>query len=408
MQNPATHDQDPYGLGRVETWENPYPTLARLREEAPVYFSHAWQSWVLTRYPDVIAGFRDPRLSAKRSGAYAQTMPDEVKKKLVPIVRNIGGWALLSDPPDHTRLRGLMNKAFNPRMAERLRPRIQALVDGLLDEAASRGGMDAIADLATPLPVAVIGELMGLPSVDWHKLKEWSDGIASFLGAANKTVAVLEASARAITEMEAYLREVIAERRAHPGEDLISQLLAAEEKGSLLNEQELLSTCTMVLFGGHETTTNLIGNGLYALLTHPEQKQLLEQSPELWPEAVEEFLRYDTPVTRQFRVAAEDFELHGQKLQKGQLVALMMVAANRDAAQFPNPDALDVRRSENRHLTFGMGTHYCVGAALGRMEAQLALSTLLRRFPHARLESERPPRVPNITIRGFAALPVRF
>jgi len=408
MQSPATQDLDPYGIGRPETWENPYPAMARLRAEAPVHFSHPWQGWLLTRYEDVLAGFRDPRLSSKRSGAFVRAMPEELRRALAPVGRNLASWALLSDPPDHTRLRGLINKAFTPRMTERLRPRIQSLVDTLLEDVAPRGGMDAIADFANPLPVTVIGEMMGLPTEDWHRLKQWSDAIAGFFGAVNKTMAVMEASSNAVLEMEDYLRHAISLRRAHPGEDLISQLLAAEEKGQLLNEQELLSSCTMLLFGGHETTTNLIGNGFYALLNHPEQKHLLQASPGLWPDAVEEFLRFDTPVTRQMRVATESFKLHGQEIQQGQLVALMLISANRDASQFPDADTLEVRRSDNRHLSLGMGTHYCVGASLGRLEAQLALSALFKRFPDLRLEGGPPPRVPNVTVRGFLSLPIRF
>jgi hypothetical protein len=219
---------------------------------------------------------------------------------------------------------------------------------------------------------------------------------------------MFEEAVRGITSMEDYLRQVIAERRKRPGEDLISQLLAAEEQGGILEEQEILSTCSLVLFGGHETTTNLIGNAVNALLEHPDQLEALQREPGAVGSAVEEVLRFDSPVQRQIRLAAEDLEVGGQRISKGQTMVLMIGSANRDAAQFSEPDRLDILRKENRHLTFGMGAHFCEGASLGRLEAQLALGTLMRRFPGLKRAEGTPDRMVNLSLRGFTSLPVQL
>ncbi|HLL52931.1 MAG TPA: cytochrome P450 [Myxococcaceae bacterium] len=397
---------DPYGFGIPETWHEPYPLYARLREEAPVYYSEAWKSWVLTRCAD--AGvMKDPRVSARRSGGFAATLPEEIRRMIEPLIRNLSMWVLLTDPPDHTRLRGLINKAFTPRLTEQLRPRIQRLVTDLLDEAAKKDEIDLMKDFAVPLPVTVIGELMGLPRENRHRLKEWADDVLHFMAGTRRTPESIATSVRALVELETYLREVFAERRRHPGEDLLSHLLAAEEQGQVLSEQELLSTCTVVLFGGHETTVNLICNAVHALFAHPAELEKLRRSPELMPSAVEEFLRYDTPVQRIGRVAKEDLELGGQRIQKGQALWLMIGSANRDPAHFPDPDRLDVARRDNRHVAFGTGAHFCVGAPLGRLEGQLAMAELLRRFP--RLEpAGKPSRLESATMRGFNSYPLRL
>lgn len=384
---------------------DPYPALARLRDQAPAYWSAWWGGWVLSRYADVSAGFRDPRLSADRAGSFATRLPEPVRQRLEPLIRNLASWALISDPPAHTRLRGLVNKAFTPRLSERLRPQIQSITDRLIDAMRGHDSVELVGALANPLPVAVIGAMLGLPPSDSDRLKGWSDALAHFLGGAIPTPEVGAAALRCVLEMEAYFRGVIAERRKQPGEDLISGLLAAEENGSILHEQELLSTCTMVLFGGHETTTNLIANTVHVLLTHPEARARVQADPALLPGAIEETLRYESPVARMGRLATEDIELHGQRIRKGDKVWLSMAAANRDERQFTAPERFDPGRADNRHLGFSIGPHYCVGAALGRLETQIAVGTLLRRFPALQLAGAAP-RLDNATIRGFAALPI--
>jgi cytochrome P450 len=248
--------------------------------------------------------------------------------------------------------------------------------------------------------------MLGLPREDRHRLKAWSDTLVGFMSPVRQTPEVFAEAARGVTEMEAYLRQVIAERRKRPGEDLLSRLIAAEEQGAILHEQELLSTCALVLFAGHETTTHLIGNAVNALLEHPDQLEALRREPGAMASAVEEVLRFDSPIQRQIRLAAEDVEVGGQQLRKGQSVVLVMGSANRDPAQFPEPDRLDVLRKENRHLSFGMGAHFCLGAPLARVEAQLALGAVLRRFAGLKPTGEAPQRLLDVNLRGFQLLPV--
>jgi hypothetical protein len=397
---------DPYRLVDPVTLDDPYPVYARLRAEDPVHHSEAWDAWLLTRYDDVLAGFRDGRLSASRAGTIGRSAPPAVLERLRPLIDNLASWALMVDPPLHTRLRGLINKAFSPRLAEALRPRIQSIVDALCDRAAAAGSIDVVTDFATPLPVAVIGAMLGVPPEDSDRLKAWSDALAAFVGHSRHAPEVVAASVRAVVEMEAYFRGVIAERRRAPREDLLSALIAAQEGGQILDERELLSTCTMVLFGGHETTTNLIGNAVHLLLSRPEERARLRDEPSALPAAVEEFLRFEPPVQRMGRVTAEDVEIAGVTIPKGKVVFLMIGSANRDESQFPAADRLDLARRDNKHLAFGIGTHYCVGAALGRMEAEIAIGTLLRRFPSMRAAPEPAQRLRLATIRGFRTLPV--
>ncbi|HYO71699.1 MAG TPA: cytochrome P450 [Archangium sp.] len=398
---------DPFGLMHPERRKDPYSGYARMLREAPVHFCEPWGAWLVTRYADVTAGFRDLRLSSARTSQFATGMSDEVRKMMEPLARNLASWTLFLDAPSHTRMRGLINKAFTPRMIEALRPSIRTTVEELLDAARGKERMEIISELANPLPVIIIGEMLGLPREDRHRLKRWSDQLAGLIGTGRPTQEQVAAGLNAILDFEAYFRTLIAQRRTQPTNDLLSALVHAEEKGNLLSEQELLSTCTMLLFGGHETTTNLIGNGLLALLRHPEQWELLCASPELLPGAVEEFLRYDPPVQFTNREAGVDMEIGGQAIRKGERVMLMMAAANRDPAHFKDPDRLDVRREELRHMTLGMGPHYCVGAALARIEAQETFGALLCRFPRLKLEPGATlDWVDSAGFRGLLALPV--
>ena len=398
---------DPHGLMTRQFQVDPYPTYARLRDEAPAYFSEAWGGWLLTRYQDVQSGFKDPRLSSNRAGAFGAMLPAALKEQMAPMVRSLSSWALLIDPPDHTRIRALVNKAFTPRLVEYLRPLIQEQVNLLLDKAEPTGKMDMVQDVANLLPVAVIGDMLGIPREDGLKLRVWANAFATFFGTTKFTVDVLNMMRTGIVEMEEYFRGLIAQRRksSTPGSDLLSTMMAAEEQGRFLSEQEVLATCSLVLFAGHETTTHLLANGLYLLLKNPEQREVLLGSPEQLEAAVEEVLRYESPIQRLSRVIAEDMELHGQTLRKGQKAFLMIGAANRDSRQFPEAERLNLQRQENRHIAFGFGLHYCLGAALGRLEGQIALSTLLRRFPKMKL-LEEPERLENVAFRGFKSLPI--
>jgi cytochrome P450 len=399
---------DPHGLLDPRMRVDPHPTFARLREHAPVYFSEAHDCWLVTRHDDVSACFRDPRLSANRSNTYATKLPPQSRAMLAPLVGNLGRWALLLDPPDHTRLRALISKAFAPTAIEQLRPRIAALTEELLERVARSEMFDLIGEFAYPLPVIVIGELLGLPREHADRLKHWSDALGAFLGAATMSPTIVGDALRAVVDLEAYFREQLDHRRASPTDDLLTALLQAHEQDDRLDEQELLSTCTMLLFGGHETTTNLIGNGVLTLLQHPEQLTRLRQDPERWATgAIEELLRYESPVLRMGRVALEPIPLRGQTIATGDRVFLMLAAGNRDPEQFVDPNRFDIGRVDNRHLSFGLGSHYCLGATLARLEARLAIPRLFQRFPNLRLpEIFRPRWLDNLTVRGLEELPL--
>jgi pimeloyl-[acyl-carrier protein] synthase len=314
---------------------------------------------------------------------------------------------LFRDPPDHTRLRGLVNKAFTPRMVERLAPRIRKLAEELLDARAARGGMDAIADFAAPLPLLVIAELLGVPTEDRERLKRWSDDLAIML---DGTVALqfLGSAVQAAVEFDGYLRQRIAERRRAPRDDLLSELVAAQERGEALSEDEIVGSTILLLGAGHETTTNLIGNGILCLLRHPEQLARLRGDAGLLPSAVEEFLRYESPVQATSRIFPRDeVEVGGVAIPKGEEIGLFLGAANRDPEVFPDPERFDVGRRDNRHLSFGLGIHFCLGAGLARLEGRVAFEALLERAPGLRAaEESEPVWRPGFLFRGVEALPV--
>ena len=381
---------------------DPYPLYHRLRTEDPVHHSPLG-FWVLTRYEDVVAALRDPRLAKEAIASF-------VAARFGAPVPAMGLSMLDRDPPDHTRLRGLVSKAFTPRVVEGLRPRIQDIVDGLLDRVATRGSMDVIEEFAYPIPVAVICEMLGVPIEDHERFKGWSLDIARgldliWLGPDSDVGRRSVASRHALAE---YFRGLIAQRRAAPRSDLLSGLIAAEEAGDKLNEMELLATCILLLIAGHETTVNLIGNGMLALLRHRDQLERLQRDPGLITSAVEELLRFDGPVQRTARIPSEDVTFGRYTIAKGEMVMPFMGAANRDPAQFPDPDRLDIGRSDNRHIAFGWGIHFCLGAPLARIEGQIAINTLLRRLPKVALTTEVPEYRPSLTLRGLKALPVSF
>lgn len=317
---------------------------------------------------------------------------------------------LFADPPDHTRLRSLVSKAFTPRVIETLRPRVEALVDRMLDGVTRRGAMDVIADLAYPLPVTVISDMLGVPREDNERIHHWSLDVARSLDAIAMPVEadVMARGREASRGLHDYFRQLCAVRRKEPRDDLLSGLIAAEEAGDRLSEKELLSTCLLLYVAGHETTVNLIGNGLLALLRHREEWDRLVADPGLIPAAVEELLRFDGPVHRTGRQPRVDVEIGGTAIPAGSLVIGILPAANRDPAQFPDPDRLDVGRRPERHLAFGWGIHICLGAPLARLETQVALQRLVTRWPGLRLASEAVEWRAGATLRGLRALPVAF
>jgi cytochrome P450 len=379
---------------------DPYPYYLQLQTHAPIFYWSDWGMLFLSRYEDCAGLLRDDRLM--RQGIGEPISPPEQQK---PLFDMMGRWMLLLDPPDHTRLRSLVHKGFTPRMIAQLRASIQQLTDELLDAAQEQGSFDLMAAFAYPLPVAVICALLGVPSADYVRFHGWSDAIARSLDLTDDQ-AVYDRAAVAAVALTDYLDGLLTERRAHPQNDLISALVAVELEGDQLSKAELFATCALLLIAGHETTVNLIGNGTLALLRHPDQWRALQEQPQLAAGAVEELLRYDSPVQMTARVAHETFEYGGYTIQRGQEVAFLLGAANRDPSRFPNPDRLDLARGDSRHLSFGGGIHYCLGAPLARLEGEIAFATLARRMPSLHLAGEGVTYRDNFVLRGLTALPV--
>jgi len=383
---------------------DPYPFYHRLREADPVHQSPLG-FWVLTRYDDCVMVLRDPRFGrAGFEGLLESVYGNTVEQGRLPTSM------LFRDPPDHTRLRGLVSRAFTPRVVEGLRPRIQQIVDGLLDRVQGAGRMEVISDLAYPLPVTVISEMLGVPEGDRERIKQWSADIARSLDAIGLPTdpEIVDRGRTGRHAIGDYFRSLIPERKKRPRGDLLSLLIEAEEQGDKLSEGELLATCVLLYIAGHETTVNLIGNGLLALLRHPKELERLRDAPSLIQSAVEELLRYDGPVQRTARITNADVELAEHKIPKGSMVVPVIGAANRDPAHFPDPDRLDVSRPDNRHIAFGFGIHFCLGAPLARLEGQITLGTLLHRLPQLALSTERPEWRESQVLRGLKALPVSF
>ncbi len=387
---------------------NPHPAYARLRAEDPVHWSPFLGFWVLTRYADCASVLRDgKRFSADPHdlAIYEALMQSLGEDR--PLGKMQRKWLLLLNPPDHTRLRTLVTKAFTPRVVENLRPRIQAIVDGLLDKVQDAGAMDVIADLSYPLPVTVIAEMLGVPAEDCEMFKVWTTDLARTLDPI-LSPEVLDAGDAAAIAFSDYFKALVAKRRKDPQADLFSALVVAEEQGDRLTEEELIATAVLLFGAGHETTMNLIGNGLLALFRHPDQLAKLKADPTLIPNAIEEFLRFDGPVQMTARTALADLDIGGKTIAKGQQAILALTAANRDPAQFTDPDRFDITRKDNTHIAFSHGIHYCLGAPLARVEAQLAIATLLRRFPHLHLATEDLEWREMVTLRGLKSLPITF
>jgi cytochrome P450 len=391
---------------------DPYPFYARLRAEAPVYrttLPHKQVAWLVTRYEDVFDILKDERfvkdrLNARSSGDDAKTpwVPGIFK----PLTRNM----LDVDEPDHTRLRSLVRKAFTPRLIEQLRERIQTLCEDLLDAVQRKGSMELVSDYALPLPATVIADLLGVPAEDRRKFHRWSSRIVSVSPGAEASLEGLRVIPSVWAFMR-YLRKQFEQRRTDPKDDLITALVKAEEAGDKLSEDELLAMGFLLLVAGHETTVNLIASGTLALLEHPEQLEMLRRTPSPIKPAVEELLRYTSPVQMATeRYAREDVTIAGTTIPQGELVLAVIGSANRDERQFENPDTLNITRDPNKHLAFGKGIHHCLGAPLARMEAQIAIDTLLRRFLNLHLagapESLRWRR--GVFLRGLEKLPLAF
>jgi cytochrome P450 len=385
---------------------DPYPLYRRLREEDPVHESFQGV-WILSRYENVQWVLRDPRFSSDgRNSMLFEAFRESIGQEAAQLQETARSMLFL-DPPDHTRLRALVNKAFTARVVAGMRQRVHAVVDRLLDEALERGSMDIVEDLAYPLPITVICEMLGVPGADHARFREWSADVVLTLDPM-MSVDILARANRATEGLVDYFRGLVAERRAHPGKDLLTALIAAEDEGRSLTEDELLSMCILLLVAGHETTVNLISNGMLALLRNRDQLDCLRAEPALIRTAVEELLRFDSPVQLTGRIPLVDMEIGGKQVSRGQEVVALTGSANRDPAQFPDPDRLDLSRADNRHLAFGAGIHFCLGAPLARVEGQIAIGELLQRAPRIELAAEDLEWRETVTLRGLKRLPVAF
>lgn len=393
---------------RKELRADPHPYYRALRERDPVHKSRLAGGWVLSRHEDVLGVLRDPswssdernwsRFATYRARDGRAGLPDPYEAHSASMLR--------LDPPDHTRLRALVSKAFTARAVEAMRPRIELLVDELLGKVEARGRMELVADFAAPLPVIVIAELIGVPPADHAEFHRLSNEAVKLLGDGP-----LEDKRRGTVGMQAlreYFARIVADRRVEPRDDLVSAMVAAEEAGDRLSQGELLSTLVLLLVAGNETTTKLIGNSLLALLAHPNELERLRAEPALMPQAVEELLRYDGPVQLTSRLAREDREIAGRAVRKGEQVVLLLAAANRDPEAFPDPDRLDLGRRDVRHLAFSQGTHFCLGAQLARLEASLALGALVTRFAELRVVKPAVRWSSNTVLRGPESLHVAW
>ena len=386
---------------------DPYPLFHRLRAEAPVHSDRTLMGWVVTRYADCQALLHDPRLRAFKSMS-SERASELGLTALEPYYRMLQTEVFFQDPPQHTRLRRLMGSVFTPQRIEGMRASIERWTDEMLDAVADAGEMDLVRDLAFPLPALVIARLLGLPDADVPRFRTWADDAIPLMTYNPPEAAEIPRLVRSGQEYTEYFHALIADRRTHRRDDLISALLGAEEKGYRLSDEEVIGNAFGLLFAGHETSNGVISAGLLALLRAPDQLARLRRDPALVPSAVEELLRHQGSALGSMRLAGEDLEIGGQAITRGEPVFLMVAAANRDPAQFPDPDRLDVGRTNNRHLAFGYSHHFCMGAPLARLEIQCVLTAILRRMPGLRLADAPPVWAPHVLMRTLKSLPVRF
>ena len=386
--------------------QDPFPIYAWLRDHDPLHWSDSLAAWVVTRYDDVVQVFNRPEtFSSDRFRKAGERYT--IRRPAVRAVADVlGHWLVFRDPPDHDRLRGLLQSSFTPKQLASSRERIQRTVDGLLARTAARGEMDFIRDLAFPLPAMVIAGLLGAPEEDLDAIKTWSDRLAAYLGGAVDARDNFTEASAGVGALVDYFDRLLREHERRPQDDLMTLLLRAEHEGEHLTRDEVIANAVLLMFAGHETTTNLIGNGLFHLLRHPSAACAVREEPDLLHGAVEELLRYDGPVPATVKIATADVDWHDRTVRRGDMVMPFMAAANRDPRQFPAPDTLDVRRCPERHVAFAWGIHFCLGAWLARLEARIALDTVLRRLPDLALVVDEPRWKPMIFLRGLEALPL--
>ena len=396
-------------LQRPEVRANPYPFYSQLRAYDPIHWDEELGFWVLTGYEDIVSFYHDGRFS-RAQGLWSgyERLPKTERIIAEPVYQSFSKTMFYSDPPYHTHLRGLVNSAFTPTAVEQIRPYAQQTVDSLLDTVQMNQKWDVIHDFAYPLPILVITQMLGLPAKERVHFKAWSDDLFAILGSVPHEPKLMERAARSLTELTNYIIELSETRRNHPEEDLLTGLVEAVEGGKQLTRAELVANIIILLSAGHETTSNLIGNGLLALLRNPDQMQKLRENPSLVASAVEEMMRYDNPVQIAYRSAAEDVEIGSKCIRKGHLVNSILAAGNRDPEHYSEPDRFDITRDEGRHLGLGLGIHFCLGAPLLRLEAQIAFTSILNRFPELHLATENLEWQEHPIFRGVKSLPVVF
>jgi cytochrome P450 len=393
----------------AEFLADPYPVYASLCAEGPIHrIQLGVPRWILVRYAECFTFLRDPRLSSMgRARVYLSALPDDARGQFAELQRALDRWMLFLDAPEHSRLRKLLNKGFAPPVVQALRGQIEAMVDEMLDSEAlvASKEIDLVGDFAYPLPVRVIAQMLGVPSTRHREFTEWTNSIALFFGSP-LTNASAQRTQESVIGLTSFFRNVVMERRLHRGTDLVSLLIDIEEEGHTLTDDELYAQCVLLLFAGHETTRNLIASGMYTLLRNAEAMSDLRVHPEIVRTAVEELLRYESPLQYVSRVAKEDTKIADTNIPAGESVLFLLAAANRDPRKFEDPDHLNLRRVKNDHLAFGAGAHFCIGNLLARLEAQVAILKLLQRFPNMRLTDKTPEWAPNFAIRGLKSLKV--
>ena len=397
-----------YDPAAPEVRRNPFPAYSQLQDDDPVHWSESLRSWVLTRYDDVRQVAMSDVMSPDRLRPFYAQLKGERREILAEVMRYLSLWMVFRDPPEHTRLRRLVGTAFTPRSIEALADPVSRVVDQLLDALPRNQSVDWAQQVAMPLPAYVILDLLGIPHQSYADLKAWSDELRAFVGSSRADPDRYNRARHGATQLAGFFREVIAARRAAPGEDFVSRMITARDEQGSLSEDELVATCMLVLFAGHETTTHLLSNSANALLDHPDQLQRLRDNPALINPAVEEFLRYDGPSNAITRVVSADHEIGGKLLRSGDRVFAMVNAANRDPRRFDNPQGLDIARQPNRHLTFGFGLHFCLGAPLARLEAQLCFAGLIRRFGKIERAAGETEWIDSLSMRGLSRLPIQL
>jgi len=406
---PATAELDA-ALTAPTFFDDPYPVYRDLRTLEPIHWSSAWQVWVLTRFEDAVSVLSDPVnfSNAGRFSAYLDKLPAGAQDAAGPLRAHYASGLIQSDPPDHTRLRGLLHKVFTPRAIAEFQPRVKQLADDMLAEGAARDHVDFVRDIGHRLPLAVICGILGVPPGDEDRIYEWNKGLGSLQASGGVLEENTRRAATAVVEMEEYFGHLIDERRKHPAEDLMTALVLAHDNGDQLNRDELISACVTLLLAGHETTRSLIANGTQLLLRRPDLRQELKEQPDAFRGAIEEILRMESPIQRGWRRVARPAEIRGVSVSPDELVYYMFGAINRDPEVFDDPDTFRMSRSPNRQVAFGHGIHFCLGASLARMEGTILLSSLIREYPDAHLVDDTTRWQHNYHIRCPELLSVRL